>query len=469
MGTIDRFLAAAQAAGCPPDQVRRFKIAGYVPQPKQLAFHALARQCDGPDGSITSSWIPNQIGLGGARGGGKSHGILMQVAADDCQRRGGLKVLLLRKVGKAVRESLEDLRLRALFALPHKYNRVEGVLTFPNESRIFLGHFKNESDIDAYLGLEYDVIAVEEATTLTLSKYRAIRTCARTSKPDWRPRVYNTTNPGGVGHAWYKRLFVEPFEAGREEQTRFVPATVDDNRFVDTGYVHTLDGLTGWRRRAWRYGDWDIAAGQFFTTWRRDVHVVPTRRVPRDWRVWCAMDYGFVHWNVVYLLAEDGDGSTYVVDEHAARGWLVPRHAEAIRAMLERNGFHLSDLWTFAAGGDVFARSGKAEQSIAQQYETEGIELSRANADRINGAARVLELLGDVEAGIAPRLYVFDRCARLIECLPQLQHDPHRPEDVLKWDADADEDGVGGDDPYDALRYGLMETAESARAYVFEY
>ncbi len=460
MTPIERFMAQARAAGCPANQVRRFRVAGYAAQPKQLAFHAAARACDEADG-------PTQVGLGGARGGGKSHGIMMQVAADDCQRREGLKCLLLRKVGKAVRESFEDMRQRTLFALPHKYNRVEGVLTFPNGSRIFLGHFRNEADIDAYLGLEYDVIAVEEATTLTASKYRAIRTCARTSKADWRPRIYSSTNPGGVGHVWYKRLFVEPFEAGREVDTRFVPATVDDNRFVNRDYRTTLEELTGWQRRAWRYGDWDIAAGQFFTTWRRDVHVVESRRVPRGWRVWCAMDYGFVHWNVVYLLAEDGDGMMYVVDEHAARGWLVPRHAAAIRAMLERNGFKVPDLWTFVAGSDVFAKSGKTELSIAQQYEVEGIHLSRANMDRINGAARVLELLGDVEAGVRPRLCVFDRCARLVECLPQLQHDPHRPEDVMK--VDADEDGVGGDDAYDALRYGLMETARPGRAYVFAY
>ena len=68
---------------------------------------------------------------------------------------------------------------------------------------------------------------------------------------------------------------------------------------------------------------------------------------------------------------------------------------------------------------------------------------------------------------IRPTLFVFDRCARLIECLPQMQHDPHRPEDVLK--VDCDDDGVGGDDPYDCLRYGLMARTKAARAYVGAY
>ena len=59
--------------------------------------------------------------------------------------------------------------------------------------------------------------------------------------------------------------------------------------------------------------------------------------------------------------------------------------------------------------------------------------------------------LGDIEGGVRPTLFFHKRCGRLIETLPALQHDPNRPEDVLK--VDADEDGVGGDDAADALRY----------------
>ena len=71
--------------------------------------------------------------------------------------------------------------------------------------------------------------------------------------------------------------------------------------------------------------------------------------------------------------------------------------------------------------------------------------------DRVNGWAEILTRLGDSDSGIAPTLFIHRRYGRLIETLPALQHDPHRPEDVLK--VDADEDGVGGDDAADALRY----------------
>lgn len=447
----ERYLTTAYDAGCPADQMRLFRLAEYVATPRQLQFHAACRLCDAPDGPV---WI----GYGGARGPGKSHALLAQMAADDCQRRDGLKCLLLRKVGKSVRESVEDLRLRVLRFVPHEYNRSDSVLKFANGSRIILGHFKDERDVDAYLGLEYDVIGVEEATTLGLAKWRTITTCSRTSRSDWRPRIYLNTNPGGVGHAWFKQTFIEPWRRKEETSTRFVPATVDDNPFVNAEYRKTLDSLTGWQLRAWRSGDWDIAAGQFFTTWSYDRHTCDPFPIPAGWRCWLAMDWGFQHYCVVYLMAQDGDGHVYIVAEHAKRQWLVPRHAEAVRAMLERHDVAPKRAGVFVAGSDVFAKRGDSDRgTLADQWRAEGFVLKAANNDRINGAAEYMRRLGDPDAGIAPRLSVFRTCTRLIECLPTLEHDPHNPEDVLK--VDVDEDGNGGDDPYDASRYGLMVPA----------
>lgn len=460
---VAEYARAARNAGCPESQLRAFLRAGIVLQPRQLAASAAARDCDRPDG-------PTEIGYGGARGGGKSHWLLSQMGADDCQRFPDLKCLLLRKVGKANKENFEDLRRKMLMALPHKYNRQEGILTFENGSRIIAGHFQNESDIDAYLGLEYDVIGVEEATTLTSAKVRDIATCNRTSKPGWRPRRYYTTNPGGVGHAWFRAKFIDPFHRNAERETRFVQATVDDNAFTNIEYKHVLDTLTGWRLRAWRYGDWDIAAGQFFTTFKRQYegrahHVIPAFPIPKGWRVWCALDYGFTHYTTVYLLAQDGDGNIYIVDEHGERGWLPQRHVPAIVAMIGRSGLALSDLWQFFAGADVFAKKGDGA-TIADAYAALGVYLQKANDDRINGAGEILTRLGDTEAEppIAPTLFIFDRCARLIECLPALEHDPHRPEDVLK--VDTDDAGIGGDDWYDGARYGIMGPWEAPDHFI---
>jgi phage terminase large subunit len=444
----EQYMAESRAAGCPSDQMINFERAEVVLQPRQLLASAAARLCDFPDG-------PTAVGYGGARGGGKSHWLLAQMGADDCQRAPGLKCLLLRKVGKANMENFEDLRRRLFGQLRHEFSAYRGVLSFANGSRIIAGHFQAEKDIDAYLGLEYDVIGIEEATTLSSRKHQDITTCCRTSRPNWRPRIYSTTNPGGVGHAWYRAKFIAPHVRSQEVETRFIPARVGDNRFNNPEYGKVLENLTGWQKRAWYDGDWDIAAGQFFTTFRREVHVVDDFDDTRGVEWFAALDYGFTHYTVVLLGCTDGDGNLYVVDEHAERLWLPERHANAVKAMIARHKFgncrmEIGDLRRIVAGTDVFSRQSDGT-TIAAQYDRCGIRLGYANMDRVNGWAEILGRLGDVDAGIRPKMFIHRRCQRLVECIPSLQHDPSRPEDVLK--VDADEDGVGGDDAADALRY----------------
>jgi hypothetical protein len=437
------FLEKARFTGCPEDQIRKFLHAKVFLQPRQLAASAAARQCDAPSG-------PTAVGYGGARGGGKSHWLLAQMGVDDCQRVPGLKCLLLRKVGKANMEHFEDLRQRLFTKVPHEFAAFRGLLTFNNGSKIVAGHYQAEKDIDNYLGLEYDVIGIEEATTLTSRKYQDISTCCRTSKPNWRPRIYSTTNPGGIGHTWYRTRFITPFQHGKEVETRFIPARVDDNQFNNPEYRNVLEKLTGWQKRAWLDGDWDIAAGQFFTTFRRDVHVVEDFDDRRAVEWFAALDYGFTHYTVVLLGCTDGDGNLFIVDEHAERLWLPQRHAAAIKAMLARHGLSVERLRRFVAGADVFSRQSDGT-TVAAQYARQGIVLRCANTDRLNGWAEVLQKMGDIEAGITPTMFIHRRCGRLIETLPALQHDSNRPEDVLK--VDADEDGNGGDDAADSLRY----------------
>ena len=173
------------------------------------------------------------------------------------------------------------------------------------------------------------------------------------------------------------------------------------------------------------------------------------------------MDYGFTHPTVVLLACQDGDGNLYIIDEHAQRLWLPPRHAQAILAMLHRHSLVLSDLDRFLAGTDVFSRQGDGT-TIADQYRRHAIHLRPANTDRVNGWAEVLSRFGDPANGLRPRLFIHQRCSRLIECLPNLLHDPSRPEDVLK--TDPDEEGIGGDDAADALRYAVA----TKRRLVFE-
>ena len=164
--------------------------------------------------------------------------------------------------------------------------------------------------------------------------------------------------------------------------------------------------MSGWQKQAWLDGNWDIAAGQFFTTFRRDVHVVEDFDDRRAVEWIAALDYGFTRYTVCLLGCRDADGNVFIVDEHAERLWLPQRHAAAIKAMLARHTvgseadkrpLALSDLKRFVAGADVFSRQSDGS-TVAAQYARQGITLRVANTDRVNGWAELLHCLGDIEA-----------------------------------------------------------------------
>ena len=453
---LHQFIASAVAAGCPADQTENFVRAGIILQARQLAAAAAARLCDQPDG-------PTAVGFGGARGGGKSHWLLAQMGADDCQRFPGLKCLLLRKGLKSNLEKFEDLRQRLFQSLPYSFNASAHHLTFQNTSRIYVRHYQTENEIDSFLGLEYDVIGIEEATTLTERKYQDIQTCCRTSKPGWRPRIYSTTNPGGVGHQWFYALYVQPFESHTESRTRFIPARVQDNSFNNPEYKSILAACTGWQKAAWLDGAWNIAAGQFFTNFLPEVHVLQSfdDDLAVEWSA--AMDYGYSHYTVILLGCRDAQDNIYIVDEHAERQWVPQRHIAAAQAMFQRHQL-LPDspgtspasarhrLARFVAGADLFSTESNG-LSIASHFSALGLRPRPANTNRIEGWTEILRRLGDPDAGVPATLFFHKRCTRLLGCLPFLQRDPEEPADVLK--TNPNDEGLGGDDAADALRYLL--------------
>lgn len=425
---------------------------GLIPHPKQWKASATARLADEETG-------PKFIAYGGARGGGKTAWCFTQVCADDLQRGPALKCLFLRKAAKSMKEAITDLREKFLAGkIAHSWVPSQSMIRFPNKSYAVIGHFANEGDIDKYLGLEYHVIVIEEATTLTEAKIRQIMTCCRSGSGDegFRPRMYFTTNPGGIGHSWFKKMFIEPYRRGNESDTRFIQALPTENPHLDGGYMKILRSLTGWRRKAWLEGEWDITAGLFFKNFKAAIHVQDFE-LPEDknrWRYWLGFDYGFGHCNSCQLLAQDNDGHAYVVDEEVHSGLMSSQNAQCIHGMLDRNGLTIDDMHTIQAGHDVFNNQ-PGGRTIAEMYADDRIILERGTIDRIGGAGQILQLLGDDEHGVPSRITFHPRCAMTIEQMTYLEHDPKRPDDVLKVDADS-ESGEGGDDAYDSLRYGLM-------------
>lgn len=461
--TLERCVFAAKQAGAPLDQVRAFLNAGYAPFPWQWQFHAAAREADKAGG-------PVDIGCGGARGPGKSHAVMSQAALDDCQRVAGLKGLFLRQTGISAQESFDDLIHKAV-RNKVAYRKTQTTLRFPNGSRILLGGFKDESDIDKYIGLEYDFIIVEELTQLTDEKYDKLRGSLRTSKPNWRPRMYTSFNPGGVGHAWVRERYVLPFRGKKQSTTRFIPSTYKENPALNPEYLDYLEGLVGNLGRAWRSGEWDVFEGQYFTEWNYEQHVVKPFELPATWfryraidpsgrdgttschwyavdsngRVWCYREYYYGT-----KVINPKDGMPYDVGRDA------DEHAEAIKKLsTEADGTPEEYRWTIIDTA-AFAKAGFSE-TIAEVYARHGVGgLMPAAKERVTGWNSVHTYLrwNPVSEGVnahEPKLKVFSTCVNLIRTIPLLQHDKLHPEDV---------DSDGEDHAADELRYFLQSLRE---------
>lgn len=422
---IEQYASACCQAGCPEDQTRWLLGHAIALNPKQLRASAVARLCDN-DGYAF------EVGYGGARGGGKSHWLLAQMA-EDCERYNGLQCLLLRKVGKAVRESTENLRLRVLPGVPHEYKRVDGALVFPNGSRILLGHFENESDIDSYLGLEYDVIGVEEATTLTKEKYKSIQTCLRTSKLGWRPRMYSTTNPGGVGHGWYKERFITPWKEGRESTTRFIPATVEDNPCVDSNYRTILDSLDGWQLAAWRHGDWDIEGGSFYDGYSERRHTVITPytyhdKPPRYWRYFGGLDWGYADPFAFLLCALDSEGTLQILESCQSARLTNDEQAQRVVHILNNWGLSVKGFPVVFDCSMMAAKTvnGMRAEPDVSAYRKVGLSMwpSDRGQDVVqHGVSKIRQLLKNDKMQIWRGFN-----DELMRVFPLAQHDPHQPE-----------------------------------------
>lgn len=449
---VQNLVAAANRAGAPPDQIRNFTIAGYTPTQRQWIFHAAARAADHPDGPI-------HIAMGGARGGAKSHAIMSQTALDDCQRYAGLDCLYLRLIQKAGRKALDQLRAKTIMSLRHNYNRNEGLITFPNGSTIVVGHFKNEGDIDKYIGIEYDIIVIEERTQLSKEKLDQLLGSLRTGKPNWRPRTYNAANPGGIGHMDFRNDFILPKREGRQTQTQTFFLNMDwrHNPFINPEYKTYLLGLSGLLGEMWRDGNWDVGSGTFFINWKEEIHVIKApNRIPLEWPIWVSMDWGWTHPCTVQWHTIRPDGAILTIAEYKASRKLVSEHADRIKEITLRMDRTMNDIVAWVAGHDIYQNRGAHPDglTIAEQFQQNGITWAQANIDRINGAAELVNRLGDARNGIPATWFISESCKELIYTIPNMIVDEKRPEDVLK--VDANEFGAGGDDSYDCARYGLM-------------
>ena len=369
------------------------------------------------------------VGYGGARGGGKSE-VIRTKATLLALKHGGIRILIMRKTYPELREN-HILPLMQILNGAARYKETEKAFTFPNGSRLRFGYCDSDADLMQYQGQQYDVIFIDEATHFTENQFKLLLACMR-GVNNFPKRMYITCNPGGVGHAWVKRLFIdrEYKDGERPEDYEFIQAKVTDNKMLmeaDPGYIDMLNSLPEDIRRAWRDGDWDLFVGQYFTEWRRETHVIKPFEIPADWKRYFCMDYG-LDMLAGYWVAVDGQGRAYVYREVYEPNLIISAAAAKIKAA-EPEG---EKIHTRLAPPDLWNRRQDTGRSVADIFASQGLYLTKASNDRVAGWLEMKEWLHPTEneqGKMQPGLQVFENCRNLIKSIPALQYDQRNPRD----------------------------------------
>jgi hypothetical protein len=330
----------------------------YTPFEKQCAFHK----------------SPAKYRLfGGAAGPGKSKALLMEaiVQAND---NTGVNTLLLRRTFPELEQSLLlYFRRDVPRELYLNFNDAKHVVTWLNGSTTRFGYCAAENDVYQYQGAEFLFIGIDELTLFTLRQWQFLTSRNRCPVPGSFPNMAGATNPGNIGHAWVKSLWIDKQPAGGMENPEcydpddydFIPARVHDNPIYasDENYLKTLAALPSHLRRAFLDGDWDVFARQYFDRFDVSRHVARAEEI--DWKPWwprwISIDWGFEHPAATYwhaaapsAVAISSVGARHAVPEPDA--WRDAAHpsassfsgtgAPACAALLRRNPSELGSRTT---------------------------------------------------------------------------------------------------------------------------
>lgn len=170
---------------------------------------------------------------------------------------------IFRRTYEEVSSSIIRPLLEELTVGTYKYNKSEHIMTFPNGSILLFRHANHPDDIYKYQGAEFDFLGIDELQHWTFDMFNFIKTRVRTSKPYIRPCIFASGNPGGIGHTWIKRLFVDKEFLPNEnpEDYSFTFSNVYDNptwQETDPDYIRMLESLDDVSRRAYLEGDWNV-------------------------------------------------------------------------------------------------------------------------------------------------------------------------------------------------------------------
>lgn len=390
---------------------------------------------------------------GGAKGGGKSYA----VRARQIIRR--LKYPDTR--GLIVRKTYPELlsnHIRPFFKeypmVREWFNKSEKAIYWPNGSITEFSYLKNTDDVYTYQGREYEDIDIDEITQHEEEVFKILRSSNRTTNPDINPSIFLTGNPGGVGHQWVKRIFIDREFVDRERPAdfAFVPAKVWDNQALidnDPEYVERLEDLPEHLVKAYLHGDWNIFAGLAFSELSEHIHVVEPFKIEDPQTKWFGgYDYGYTHPFAFVLCCITKHREIYITNVIRESGVDPENQAKMIQNIVGDK--HI----IVYAGTDAWAKRGQPRIVDQLRNNSKTIRWVQAYTDRVNGVAELRKQIAyqNTERG-RPRLFWFRNAIDGFKQVSIMQYDEKKPEDVMK--VDADEFGNGGDDIFDATRYAI--------------
>ena len=418
---------------------------------------------------------------GGAAGGGKSYAMLVDPLRYVYHPK--FSGLLLRRTTEELRDLIRESKFLYPQAVPGaKWSERDKTWTFPSGAQIWFSFLDRDDDALRYQGQAYSWIGFDELTQWPTSwAWEYLRSRLRNVDPELPTHMRASTNPGGPGHMWVKKMFVDPATPGvafwaTDIETgeplrypdnhrsrpgeylfkrRFIPASLKDNPYLyESGeYEMKLLAMPEHQRKQLLYGDWDVAEGAAFTEWNRNIHVTEPFDIPYSWTRFRACDYGYgSHSAVLWFAVEPKTEKLYVYRElYVSKVLAVDLAAMVLE--LEQNDGRIS---YGVLDSSLWHKRGDTGPSLAEQMIARGCRWrpsDRSKGSRVAGKNEVHRRLQVDEWTEEARMQVFNNCVATIAQLPTIPLDKGNPEDV--------DTSYAHDHIYDALRYGLMSRPRS--------
>ncbi len=424
-----------------------------------------------------------EVLYGGSAGGGKSFAML----ADPLRYMGhpAFSGLLLRHTTEELRELIfksQELYPKVWKGIKWSERKMQWVA--PSGARLWMSYLDRDNDVMRYQGLAFSWIGFDELTQWSSPfAWNYMRSRLRSTASDLPIFMRATTNPGGIGHQWVKKMFIDPapfgesFDATDIEtgevlkypsghtragkslfKRRFIPARLSDNPYLSESgdYEAMLLSLPEHQRKQLLEGDWDIKEGAAFSEFDRKIHVVKPFAIPNNWVKFRACDYGYGSYSGVLWFAVSPDEQLVVYRELYVSKVLATDLADMILEVEAGDG----NIRYGVLDSSLWHNRGDTGPSLAEQMIMKGCRWrpsDRSKGSRVSGKNEIHRRLQVDEFTEKPRIVFFSTCVETISQLPAIPLDKRNPEDV---DTNAE------DHLYDALRYGIMSRP---RFSIFDY